>query len=281
MLRGAWRALLRSRGGIVGGYDAIANIVHVYEPARCTLAAYEGQPLVRLRRASDDDEADFTNVSAFDLELDLAAIAAWAGGASYLVTIYDQVGNDDVGERPDVEQPLFTADAQNGHAGGTYDGTNDLGRGAITNSGALSQPFSVYAIAQLDVSAVNDGQWRSIIDGYDLTNRLTAGVNRTATPDAWRINAGGEVTGGDNDSNWNIWSMLFSGASSEFWLNGVSEAAGNAGAHNADGLTIGTSYAGTMWWKGLITSVVIVDPAHSDSQRLAMQTAMNSYWGVY
>src|SRR5574343_888329 len=99
-------------GGLVpftGAYDAIANLVHVYEPARCTLSAYSGNPLVRLRRASDDAESDFSHVSAANTELDTAAIAAWAGGAAYIVTIYDQKGSDDITQDTAANQPLYVA----------------------------------------------------------------------------------------------------------------------------------------------------------------------------
>ena len=74
-------------GGFAPAYDAFADsIVHAYEPARRVLTAYTGN-LVRLRRASDNAEANFTYLPNGDL--DVAAIAAWAGGASYVVTVYD------------------------------------------------------------------------------------------------------------------------------------------------------------------------------------------------
>ena len=83
MLHGTRRALLGTHR-FRGAYDGIANLVHIYEPARRTLTAYIGS-LVRLRRASDDAEADFGYLA--NGNLDTAAIAAWAGGASYIVTV--------------------------------------------------------------------------------------------------------------------------------------------------------------------------------------------------
>jgi hypothetical protein len=65
----------------VGAYDAIPNLVHVYDRRGVPCPALHRGALVRLRRDSDDAEADFSHVSAFDPELDVAAIAAWLGAS--------------------------------------------------------------------------------------------------------------------------------------------------------------------------------------------------------
>jgi len=54
------------------------------------LTSYTG-PLVRLRRASDNAEQDFS--AAANGWLDPAAVAAWAAGNAFVVTRYDQTGN--------------------------------------------------------------------------------------------------------------------------------------------------------------------------------------------
>ena len=275
------RAALGGAGVPVGQYDAVANVVHHYEIARCGYTAYDGNPLVRLRRASDDAEANFTNVSTRNQNLNLAAIAAWAGGASYIVTAFDQVGNDDVTQATAANQPLFTASMQNGHAGAFYDGTNDYLQGAYTNGGALSQPFSVYVLAQLDATVVNDGSLHTVVDGDDATNRMRLFQRNVGPPTNWSLYAGAALGGGASDANWNIWAILLNGASSQFWANAASEASGNAGAHNADGLVVGARNDGGESWKGYIGPIIVADPAHSDAQRVVMQNAINAYWAAY
>lgn len=273
----------RSAGGsgaFTGAYDAIANLVHVYEPARCTLSAYSGNALVRLRRASDDAESDFSHVSAANPELDTAAIAAWAGGAAYIVTIYDQKGSDDITQDTAANQPLYVANAKNGHAGGSFDGS-DYVFGEFTFTGALSQPFSVYVCAQLDAASVNDDIIYRLCDGNNALNRMILTKRGATNPDSWNIYAGADVIGGVASSDWLIWSALFNGASSEFWLNAVSNATGNAGLQNANGLTLGAQYNGNSCWKGYIVNLIICDPSHSNAQRGDMQTAINSYWAAY
>jgi len=270
-------------GAFKGAYDPFAaSIVHAYEPARRVLTSYTGN-LVRLRRASDNAEANFTYLG--NGNLNTAAIAAWAGGASYVVTVYDQApAGDDVTQAVAANQPLYVAAGQNGHPTMRLDGTNDYLQGAYTVGGALSQPFNAFAVAQLDAAAVNDNVFRHMLDGDDAAGEMVVGKNSTPAPDVWGIYAGiAWVDGAVADANWKLWSVLPNGAASQFWLNTVSQAIGNAGAENADGLTIGFNYlfsAGTSWF-GDVASVVICDPSLSDAQRVLMQNAMNAYWGVF
>jgi len=276
---GAGPSAAAAPGPFTGAYDAIANLVHIYEPARCTLSAYSGNALVRLRRASDDAESDFSHVSAANPELDTAAITAWLGGAAgYVVTIYDQKGGNNITQDTAANQPLYVANAKNGHAGGRFDGS-DYVAGAFT--GALSQPFSVYTCAQLDAAVIDDDIAYRLCDGNTTTNRIILTKRFSTTPNSWNIYAGTDVIGGAASSDWLVWSALFNGASSEFWLNAVSEATGNAGANNAYGLTLGAQYDGELPWKGYIVNLIICDPSHSDAQRGDMQTAINSYWAAY
>jgi len=283
---GAGYMPLSMRAGALGGfapaYDAFADsIVHAYEPARRVLSSYTGN-LVRLRRASDNAEANFTYLANGDL--DVAAIAAWAGGASYIVTVYDQGGfADDVTMAVAANQPLYVASIRNGHAGMRFDGANHYLTGPFTTGGALSQPFSMFAVAALDAAAVNDGKDRRITDSDDIVNRLYLGQISWVAPDEWALFAGIWFVVVVSDANWNLWSTLFNGAASQIWINAVSLAIGAAGAMNADGLSIGADWTPSFGshWDGDITSVVICDPSLSDAQRVAMQNAMNAYWSCF
>jgi len=262
-------------------YDAFAaSIVHAYEPARRVLSSYTGA-LVRLRRASDNAEADFGYDG--DGNLDVAAIAAWAGGASYVVTVYDQApAGDDVTMAVAGSQPLYVASIKNGHAGPQFDGTDDSLGGAFTIGGALSQPCSIFTAAQLDASVVNNDIAIVLSTADDVVNRLQLYKAAAASPDNWSFYAGAAIDAGDADANWNIWAGLFSGASSQLWINGASKASGNAGAQNPNGCVIGSFPTGiNAHWKGPIVSHIIFDPALSDTDRLAMQTAINRYWSIY
>jgi len=273
------RALI-SGGGFRGAYDAfVPSIVHAYEPARRVLSSYTG-PLRRLRRASDNAEADFTYTANGDL--DVAAIAAWAGGASNDVTVYDQApAGDDVTQAVAGDQPLYVASIQNGHSGMRLDGVNHYLQGAYTTGGALSQPVSIFAVAALDAVAVDDGRAHVIIDGDDAVTSMVGMQEPQAGADRWAIVAGVTLGAGASNGNWNIWSILFNGAASQFWINTVSQASGNAGVQNPDGITIGANDSTTVFWDGDITSIIVCDPSLSDAQRVAMQNSMNAYWGCF
>jgi len=198
------------------------------------------------------------------------------------VTVYDQApAGDDVTQATAANQPLYVASIQNGHAGMYLDGTNDYLQGAFTTGGALSQPFNVFAVAQLDASVVGNNTYRQLIEGADATHRLGFFQDSGPAPDAWTMQCGAILTGGATDANWRIWSLLANGASSEFWKNGVSEAAGNAGADNTTGIIVGAFYTVASFWKGNVVSIVIIDPSLSDAQRALMEAAMNAYWTVY
>jgi len=254
--------LMPRRGGFVGAYDAFAaSLAHAYEPARRTLTAYTGN-LLRLRRASDDAESDFGYVANGDL--DVVAIAAWLGGANgYVKTVYDQTTNaDHVTQTTAAQQPLFVESAYSGHAGMYFDSSKLTG--AFTNGGALSQPFNVFAVIQIDVGLLADGGNHYITDGDDVTNRMIVG-KASGVSNPWTINAGTILSSGVPNTDWHIFSARFDGASSQFWIDGISVITGNAGAHNADGIAIGASYFGVVApWKGYIASVVICDPALAD-----------------
>ena len=265
-------------GGFAPAYDAFAaSIVHAYEPARRVLTSYTGN-LVRLRRASDNAEANFGYLANGDLNV--AAIAAWAGGASYVVTIYDQGIGDDITMAVAANQMLYVANARNGHAGMLFDGTDYL-QGAFTTGGALSQPYNLLFVAKLGAGLADDGVIYFLTDGDDAANEVKFFKHKDPIPDAWRFASGNSIEFANADSNWHVWAALFSGAASLIRSNAVQVGAGNTGAENADGFTLGAENNGANPWKGYATSAIICDPSLSVAQLAAMEIAMNAYWGVY
>jgi hypothetical protein len=135
------------------------------------------------------------------------------------------------------------------------DGVNDFLQGAF-GGGAIAQPFTVFAVAQLDATIVDDNKNHHITDG-DASGRLILQKVSTGTPDTWRIYGGAPLQGGAADASWNIWTALFNAASSQFWHNGVSEASGDAGSDSVDTLTVGSNYLGDVVWKGYIGQILI------------------------
>lgn len=263
----------------VGAYDAIPDLVHVYEPARRTLSSYgANDPLVRIRRSSDNAEQDFGSVT--NGNLDIVAIATFVGaGTGFIVTVYDQVGANNPTQATAASQPAYIANGQNSKPITRLDGMDDLLQTAF--SGALSQPYSLYFAAEIDATDVNDNAIHAFVSSDDATNVMLAYKSNTGSPDVWTINASVALNGGAADANFNVWSILFNGASSQFWLNGISEGLGNAGTNNADGITIGAHYNGAFPLLGNIAMIAIADPSHDNTERGAMQTAINSFWSAF
>jgi hypothetical protein len=152
-------------------------------------------------------------------------------------------------------RPLLKHNVVNGCSVLRYDGSDWL-RGAF--AGALTQPFTVFAVAQLAASEINDNDYHEIMDGNDV-NRFSMFQNAGTTPDRWGIYGGATLTGNVTTANWFIWTVIGNGGASAFYLNGVLENSGAAGANNPNGLTIGASNTGASDWIGDIAELLIYD----------------------
>ena len=181
----------------------------------------------------------------------------------------DKTANeDDLTQGTSDNKPTLQTNELNGEPVLRFDGSNDNLQGAFTTGGALSQPFTILIVAKLDAGAVNDDNYHILIDSDDSSNRMLAGNQPTDTPDTWRIYAGTNLDSANaSDSDWNIWTCLYDGASSQFWHSGVSQASGNAGAHDGDGLTVGTNYNQSGAWDGDVAEILIYDSDLSDADK--------------
>ena len=74
--------------------------------------------------------------------------------------------------------------------------------------------------------------------------------------------------------------MLFNGAGSQFWHNGISEAAGNAGVRVFDGLVIFASNAFTAPWKGDATEIILYDANLSDADKNQVGQYLATRYGL-
>lgn len=278
-----WLNAVRAAGGaftpFVGAYDAIPDLVHLYEMARRGVASYNGS-LVRLRRDSDNAESDFGYDASGDL--DTAAITTFLGGANgFIVTLYDQVGSNNPTQATAGSQPAYVASGQNGKPIMRFNGTSH--RLVVAFSGALSQPFSTYSAAILDAAAVQNNLYPGVMDGDDMAKRMYFPYqDGGAGTDNWSMFSGSVLESATaTTSVFFLWSGLFNGASSGYWQNGASIKTGNAGAQNPDGIAIGSQADGSQLWDGDIAMIAIADPSHDDTERGDMQTAINDYWSAF
>jgi hypothetical protein len=203
---------------------------------------------------------------------------------SQAITTWPDAGpnGDDIAQAVGGSKPFYKTNIVNSQPVARFDGSADFLSGAYTNAGALTQPFTIFAVAALDAAAVNDGNLRTIVDGDDITNRALVRQDLTASPDDWAIYAGTLITSGDaTDSNWTIFTALFNGASSQLWEDGTSILSGDAGAQDPDGLTVGAKYDGTAaWWDGDIAEIIVYDANLGAADRSTVQQYLADKYGI-
>lgn len=162
-----------------------------------------------------------------------------------------------------------------------FDGSNDYLQGAFTNGGSMAQPNTVFAVAKLTAAGVNDGVWHYLMSGDDASARHDLRTNIAGTPDPWGLFAGVALDGAASNASWNIWTVTFNGATSRFWHNGVAQcAAGNAGAHAMDGITIGDRYDLSGHWLGDIAEIIIYEENLSSADKNQVGRYLANRYGL-
>jgi hypothetical protein len=203
--------------------------------------------------------------------LDLASLHAWyraddvvTGAGDRISTWTDKSANgDNLTQGTDGARP--TQVTRYGQECASFDGGDYLA-GAFT--AALTQTFS-YAIV---CEVTNFAAARSIMDSDDLTNRLW--INTAATTGVYGQYAGVNHLGGTFTAA--TVAAVFgeiNGASSKSWFNDWTNGAvdsGNAGAHAADGLTLGANAAAGAKHLGFISEVVVINAALSTADRKSL-----------
>ena len=290
MLRRRMMMMMMGGRAFTGALDAYAtSMVHLYDPARRWLSAYTGN-LLRLRRASDNAESDFTYTATG--ELDLAAIATWAGGASYVVTLYDQKGSDNVTQAVAANQPLFVASGQNSHAVMRGDGTDYLASGATstfknagagslvvvsTATGVTGTQFILTVAKGLSLNSMRAVVCYSLAEIVAGGRRLDSDSMQIATGGAHTVNVFGIYQARFDWTNSNLYALKNGSQVAEktdFQTDGVTS--------NTDsgGIGIFADVAGSAATKltGDIGTAIVLS---SSAVATGVVAALNTYWAVY
>jgi hypothetical protein len=151
-----------------------------------------------------------------------------------------------------------------------------------TFNAGITQPFTYFLVFRVDTTVTNDDTGRFACDGDDNTNRAIIGKDSDPDPDELGVYAGSWLHGSQPDTDFHYITAVFNGASSQFWLDGVSEASGDAGSKDVDGLTIGANYqgaAGNVDWIGDIAEIIIYDSELSAADRAEVETYLSNKYG--
>lgn len=164
-----------------------------------------------------------------------------------------------------ANKPTLKLNIKNGQPILRFDGGDWL-QGAFSG-GIITQPNSYFLVAKLADAAVNDNLYHAIVGGDDSARRIYVYQRGLNVPDAWSVFAGAELVGGASDGNWNVWTILANGGSSQFWLNGISEATGNIGNQGLDGLTVGAQFNFLNQWIGDTAEILFYSVNLSDADK--------------
>ena len=230
----ALRLLVAPLKGVGGSrpLDGVANVFAAWSLRRL-LSSYTG-PLIRVRRSSDNAEADIGYGA--DGYLDVAAFSAHIGvGSGFLTKRYDQSGNHrDQVQATTARQPELrlsvTATGRPAIVGGS---TKNLDTGTLGAS--LAQPYSMYVVAQRTSRRTNFNRalWRSSVGEVGFNNAVNQAY----------IYGGSTLSAAASDAAFHIIAGTLSGVASKLRVDGI-ETTGDAGTGVATTQAL-SSLAGT------------------------------------
>jgi hypothetical protein len=201
------------------------------------------------------------------------ALAAVPADNTALATWADLSGNGrDLTQATSGSRPLFRSDPAaalpNGVPTITFDGTDDYMASAAV---AVSQPLTIYVFGKMsatDQAMFSSGNGNPMVYSRTGENSIYAG-SRVGLP-------GGHI------STRNIYTGVYNGASSFFYINGQQRATGNVGVGNIASFRIGRFLdASTIWsLNGDIAVVLVYTGAHDATVRAQVHGYIASVYGA-
>ena len=248
--------------------------VAAFSTSRLRLTSYAGNPIIRMRRSSDNAESDF-GVTALN-KLDVDAIATWLGAdTGFLVTMYNQTGTgvDHLTQATTTAQPTYdpSVAAINGVPAFLNDGGDVLaGTNPLT---AAVVGFSAY-ITLLSTVSGSDAVW-SIGNFAGSASNLIINTSTEVTIYRKRIATIGDATTAAGDGLVTGVPSMFeireiANDSRDLWLNGVQVATDATSVVGSPAAFTGmrtAQYDSTVPMPGYITDIAVFDDQITDAIR--------------
>jgi hypothetical protein len=228
-----------------------------------------------VRRSSDNTEQDigFTALG----ELDTTALTTFCSGTNgFVTTWYDQSGNGrNLTQAVAIAQPQIVSSGSvlldNGKPAIVGDRINRM---MASSSFVVTQPATKFIVTKSTASANNvaisgslDTNARHQV-GYVISNggqySLFAGASLTSATTS-QLNA--QV----------LLYALFNGASSVVKINNNADTTGNAGTQSNDGVNLGVTPAA---FTGNLQEIIYY-PSNQSANQSAINTLINSFYGIY
>jgi hypothetical protein len=273
------------RIGLLGGYPSTQYLLDLYSGAeaayslRVLSSSFASSAVVRVRRSSDNAEADFTATEITD-----GTLTTWTGANDgFVVTWYDQSGNtNDVSQSTASQQPQLVASGVVVTGGIDFDNSDDFLIGPDLSIG--TGPRSVFAVARPDTVGVN----ADII--VQLRETSTTGGGWAITPEvAIRTNlrtwvSSTPMSTGALNLNSSIYTSGNLHAGSDMWLNGasVTRTSGTDGAlaTATGGIIVGAATSGSVNPFDGIISEVVVYLTDQTSNRTGIEANIANAYGI-
>jgi len=275
------RALAEGVGGWTPPLDGLPTAFAAVGLARL-LTSYTG-PLVRLRRASDNAEQDFS--AASNGWVDPASVAAWAAGDAFVVTRYDQTGNSHhVTQTTVANQAKIAAHCRSI----VCDGVNDtaLMAASLTYSQNVAG-LTGASVARYISNAANNCLWQTLTPNPNNRFRvLTTITSGTGALQSRRLDADtGQVLTTPSDIG-DIWHRIigrrdYSAALGTLRIDGVdvSGTMGTAGSTSntasPSSMSVEASAGPADFWNGETSCHVWFQSALSDGDMTTLDNGLN------
>lgn len=230
---------------------------------RLLRSAYSGNA-IRLRRASDDMEADF---GFSGTHLNTTAINIWLNGsAGYCVKLYDQSGNgNDMTASSNGAQPLYIFDGLNNKPVLRFNNSQNL-----KNNVNFTPPYTVIYTAK----QTGPSRGRVLNANNNWLLGWWGGNKGQAHFDGWVSQPGGISA----DNNPYVYTGTGNGTESAFFENGVSKTiTQNGGTTGPNGLRINESESSD----ADVAEIFVFDSVLATSDRLSIEESSASYYEIY
>ena len=228
--------------------------------------SYTGS-VIRVRRSSDNAEADFTADEITD-----GTLLAWVGNTAsdngYVTTWYDQAGSNSATQGTAANQPKIV-DAgvlveENGRPALEFTTSTEM---LTSASGTYSQPNTYFIIAK------NNNVNSDFIDGSILVDRnlndINSGFHRMFAALSFQSTF-------PNTANQFLRYSLFDGASSEIAIDAASVETGDVGFQGLEkSFRIGDNTS------AFLMQELIIYNSDQSSNRTTIETNINDYYNIY
>jgi len=213
-----------------------------------------------------------TGIPAYDDEVD-----------GFVETWYDQSGNsNDVTQATAGSQPkivnagsLVTVGSR---ASFKFDGSSDFLERETYTQGSLSQPNTLFSVAELDAYADEN---RKVYDGHVSISRNMLQLNTAGNGQFAHFAGLVAATGEDADADRHLFTSLINGTSSDLRIDGTSKTTGNTAAQAMTGIVIGANHdTADNFWDGDIQEIIIYN-SNQSSTTPAVETNINSHYSIF